>query len=224
MIPKPAPAALTVVWDPLVRAAHWLLVVSVSVAWLTRHASGKWHEWLGYTVLGIVCVRVLWGFFGSRHARFSDFVSGPRKTLYYARRLLQGREERHIGHNPLGAWMIVAFIFTITGVCVSGWLYTTDRFWGIEWVETLHRTASNALWVLVLLHVAGVVYTSLRHRENLVGAMLHGKKSVPVNSAANAERHYSDERGAEHHDAHRSTHGAPIAEEIIRDRANDQRS
>ena len=74
--------------------------------------------------------------------------------------------------------MIVALLVTATVVGVSGWLYTTDRFWGVEWVESVHRWFTNALWVLVGLHVAGVLYTSLRHRENLVAAMVHGRKVV----------------------------------------------
>jgi cytochrome b len=164
------------VWDPLVRVGHWLLALSVLIAWLTRHRPGPWHEWIGYAALVIVAIRLLWGWRGSQHARFAEFVRGPGTTLSYARALLRGREPRTVGHNPLGGWMILALLTTVTLVGASGWLYTTDRFWGIEWVETLHRWLSNALWALVGLHVAGVVYTSIRHRENLVAAMLHGHK------------------------------------------------
>jgi cytochrome b len=173
-------AARTVrVWDPLVRVGHWLLALSVLFAWLTRHRPGPWHEWLGYVALVIVAVRLVWGWRGSHHARFAQFVRGPRTTLAYTLALLGGHEPRTLGHNPLGAWMILALLVTVTLVGTSGWLYTTDRFWGVEWVEQLHRWLTNALWALVGLHVAGVLYTSLRHRENLVGAMLHGRKPAP---------------------------------------------
>jgi cytochrome b len=164
------------VWDPLVRVGHWLLALTVLFAWLTRHRAGPWHEWIGYASVVIVAVRLIWGWRGSRHARFAEFVRGPRATLTYARALLVGREPRTLGHNPLGGWMIVALLTTVTLVGASGWLYTTDRFWGVEWVETLHRWLANTLWALVGLHVAGVLYASLRHRENLVAAMLHGRK------------------------------------------------
>jgi cytochrome b len=166
------------VWDRLVRVGHWLLALAVLLAWLTRHSPGPWHEWIGYASLAIVAVRVVWGWRASGHARFTEFVRGPRETLAYARALVGGREPRTLGHNPLGGWMIVALLVTATIVSVSGWLYTTDRFWGVEWVESVHRWFTNALWVLVGLHVAGVLYASLRHRENLVGAMLHGRKAV----------------------------------------------
>jgi cytochrome b len=164
------------VWDPLVRVGHWLLVASVLAAWFTRHAPGRWHEWLGYASLTVVVVRVAWGFVGPDRARFADFVRSPRATVRYAIALTNAREPRHLGHNPLGGWMVVALLATVLLVGLSGWLYTTDRFWGVEWVEKLHSTLTDVLWVLVALHLGGVLLTSLRHRENLVASMLHGRK------------------------------------------------
>jgi len=166
------------VWDPLVRIGHWLLVISVLTAWLTRHSPGRWHEWLGYAALAVVAVRVIWGFSGPRRARFVDFVRSPRVTLRYAREVLARSEPRHAGHNPLGGWMILALLVAISFVGFTGWLYTTDRFWGVEWVENLHETSSDVLIAFVLLHVVGVVFSSLRHRENLVGSMVHGRKRI----------------------------------------------
>lgn len=164
------------VWDPWVRIAHWTLVASVALAWFTRVGGGVWHERIGYVPLAIIALRTLWGWCGSRYARFSHFVRGPRATLTYARETLSGRESRYIGHNPLGGWMIVALMVGVTVTAGSGWLYTTDRFWGISWVETLHRVSTNVLLTLVAAHVAGVLYASYRHRENLITAMIHGRK------------------------------------------------
>ena len=166
------------VWDLAVRIGHWLLASSILVAWLTRHAPGPWHERVGYASLAIVAARVTWGWCGSTHARFRDFVRSPSNTLSYTRTLLEGREQRYLGHNPLGGWMILALLTTTILVGASGWLYTTDRYWGVEWVERLHGTLTDVLLVLVAAHVAGVVYASLRHRENLVVAMFHGRKRV----------------------------------------------
>lgn len=172
-----APGRPTVkVWDPLVRIGHWLLACSVLSAWLTRHSAGPWHEWLGYAALVIVGVRLVWGWRGSRHARFAEFLISPRSTLAYAGAMLRRCEPRSLGHNPLGGWMIVALLINVTLVGASGWLYTTDRYWGVEWVETLHDQLANILFVLIGLHVAGVLYASLHHRENLIAAMLHGRK------------------------------------------------
>lgn len=174
--PRKPQRPMVKVWDPLVRAGHWLLVVSICGAWLTRHAPGSWHEYLGYAALVVVGVRLLWGCIGSGHARFSAFVRGPRSTWRYAQQTLQGEEPRHLGHNPLGGWMIVALLCAVTLVGFTGWLYTTDRFWGVEWVEELHQWLSNVLFSLVATHIAGVAYASYRHRENLVGSMMHGTK------------------------------------------------
>jgi cytochrome b len=166
------------IWDPLVRVCHWLLALSVLAAWATRHLPGAWHERLGYAALAIVAIRFVWGWCGPRHARFKDFTHGLRATSSYARALLERREPPTLGHNPLGGWMVIALLLLTTLVAASGWLYTTDRYWGVAWVETLHRALTNVLLLLVTLHVAGVAYASWRHRQNLIGAMLHGWKRV----------------------------------------------
>jgi cytochrome b len=97
-------------------------------------------------------------------------------TVAYSRDVLAGREARYIGHNPLGGWMVLALLGLVVLVGLTGWLYTTDRFWGVPWVEELHETLSDVLFAFVGLHILGVVFTSVRHRENLPGAMLHGRK------------------------------------------------
>jgi cytochrome b len=165
------------VWDRLVRLIHWTLIVAIVVAWLTRHGGGRWHEVAGYLAVTLVVVRIAWGWLGSRYARFSQFVRSPTATLRYAQAVAQHREPRYLGHNPLGAWMIVALIVTIIAVCFTGWLYTTDTYWGVEWVERWHDFLADALLVLVSLHVAGVIFSSTRHRENLVAAMFTGRKA-----------------------------------------------
>ena len=164
------------VWDLAVRVLHWSLVLTVAAAWLTRHSPGRWHEWLGYATLAIVAARVIWGFTGSRYARFADFVRPARETTAYARDVFAHRDARFLGHNPLGGWMVVALLAMVLLVGLTGWLYTTDRFWGVAWVEELHETLSDLLFLFVALHIVGVVFTSVRHRENLVGSMLHGRK------------------------------------------------
>lgn len=168
------------VWDPLVRAGHWILAASIAAAWLTRKGWGAWHEWVGYAALALVALRLVWGWTGPRYARFAQFVHGPVETLRYARRTLSAEEPRHIGHNPLGAWMILALLALTALTAISGWIYTTDRFWGDERIENLHDALATALLALVALHVAGVVIASLRHRENLIAAMVHGRKRPPA--------------------------------------------
>ena len=178
------PGAPTVrIWDPLVRIAHWALAGGVLVAWIGGEMKGETaaavHEWAGYAVLGAVALRFFWGWVGPRYARFTQFVCPPAHTLAYAKAVAARSEQRHLGHNPLGGWMIVALLVMAALAAGSGWLCTTDRYWGVEWVEDLHAGLANALFALVGLHLAGVLYASERHAENLVRAMLTGRKKAP---------------------------------------------
>jgi cytochrome b len=167
------------VWDLAVRTLHWALVASVALAWLTTTAAGHWHQPVGYVALALVFVRTFWGAAGSRYARFSQFVRGPRATWRYAGRVMQRREPRHLGHNPLGAYMALALMACIAALALTGWLYTTDRFWGDATVEAMHRMLAWLLVVLAALHLGGVMWMSRRHDENLVRAMIDGRKRRP---------------------------------------------
>ncbi len=167
------------IWDPLVRIGHWALVACVALAWISRTGGHTWHERFGYGALAIVLLRVLWGFIGPRNARFSEFVRSPKPTLRYALLVIAAREPRHVGHNPLGGWMVAALLIVISLTCFSGWLYSTDAYWGVKWVADAHEMLSDLLLGLVALHLAGVALASYRHRENLVAAMIHGRKRLP---------------------------------------------
>jgi cytochrome b len=169
---------MTRVWDLWVRIGHWLLVLSVAAAWLTRHGGDAVHEWLGYAALAIVAIRIVWGFIGSTHARFRDFVFSPKMVLGYTGDLVKQREHHYLGHNPLGGYMVMALIVTVALTGTSGWLYTTDRFWGVEWVGETHEFLSDLLLVLIALHVAGVIFASVREGQNLVASMIHGRKRM----------------------------------------------
>lgn len=163
------------VWDRFVRAFHWSLVGLIAGAWLTEDAKSV-HQNLGYLVLALVAARLVWGVIGSPHARFADFVRGPAQVAAYLRDLSRGQERRYLGHNPAGGAMIVALLATILVTCVSGWLMGTDMFWGSEAMENIHEIAATAILVLVAGHIAGVIWESIRHRENLVRAMMTGRK------------------------------------------------
>ena len=164
------------VWDRAVRVLHWTLVVSVSLSALGLVALFGVHQPAGYVALAAVLVRFAWGAFGSHYARFAQFVRGPRAALRYARDVAARREPRFIGHNPLGGWMVVALMLCVTGLALTGWLYTTDAFFGDETVERVHLSLAWTLLVLVVAHIAGVIFTSLRHRENLIASMFSGTK------------------------------------------------
>ncbi len=166
------------VWDPFQRLLHWLLVVTVVVSWLTRHNPGRLHEWIGYGALAVVVSRGAWGFIGPRFARFSEFALAPTELVRYIRATRDGAPPRYLGHNPPGSWMSVVLLLMVAAICVTGWMYTTDRFWGIAWVGNTHLWLTNALIPMVALHVLGVAWSSWKHRENLVAAMVHGRKRL----------------------------------------------
>ncbi len=171
------------VWDCLVRALHWTLVASVTLAWLSTiallSAIGFTHQAAGYVALAAVLLRIAWGFGPSQYARFAQFVRGPRATLSYARAVAAQREPRYLGHNPLGAWMVIALMACVIGLALTGWLYTTDRFFGDETLDAIHQVLAWTLLALIAAHLLGVIFTSLRHRENLVRAMFDGRKPAP---------------------------------------------
>lgn len=164
------------VWDPLVRIFHWSLVTSFAVAWLSRHGSEPLHDGAGYLAAGLVLVRVLWGALGTPYARFSQFVRGPRVVLRYLRAILGGREARHIGHNPAGGAMVLVLMAGMAATVLTGWMMTTDAWFGVAWVQAVHGLIAHGMLLLVALHVGGVVLACLRHRENLVAAMITGRK------------------------------------------------
>ena len=181
--PPGTPSGTITVWDRWVRLLHWILAVGVLAAWATSESADptaqQWHEWAGFAVLGAIGLRLGWGWVGSRYARFAQFVRGPAQTLHYARQMLHLSEPRHLGHNPLGASMIVALLCVGALAAGSGWLSITDRYWGEEWLAESHAFLANLLLSLAAIHVGGVLFASLRHRENLVRAMFNGRKRPP---------------------------------------------
>lgn len=174
--PESTPSQPVLVWDAPVRVFHWLLVLSFFGAYLTAE-SDRWravHVTLGYTAGGLVVFRLLWGLLGTRHARFVDFVRGPQAVRRYLASLLRGAPEHHAGHNPAGGLAIVALLGLTCLTVVLGWATYSEL--GGEWLEEGHELAGNLMLLLVGVHMAAVVVASWLHRENLVHAMLTGRK------------------------------------------------
>ena len=193
------------VWDLPVRVFHWALLVAVIGSYVTHAAGVQWfryHVWCGYVVLVLVCFRILWGVVGTRHARFRNFVRGPVTTLRYALDLLRGRAAPYTGHNPLGAWMVLLLLAALLAQAALG-LFGNDEIFNFGplygyvshdlslALTTVHR---NLFWVIVgavVLHVAAVAYHRVVKREDLVRAMLTGRKPatvVPEGEAIGASR------------------------------------
>ncbi len=164
------------VWDRVVRGFHWALVLSFALAWFSSHSYEDIHHWAGYAAAALVMMRLLWGVLGTPYARFSQFVRDPATVLRYLSAMLSGREARYIGHNPAGGAMVIVLIAAMGSTALTGWLMTTDSYFGNPWVETAHSLAAHGLLLLVFFHISGVALASFRHRENLVRAMVTGQK------------------------------------------------
>lgn len=167
------------VWDLPVRCLHWMLVAGVAAAWITSSQTGSAHEYIGYGVAAVVVLRTMLGFAGGRYARFAQFVRAPKHTLGYLADVARSRAPRYLGHNPLGGWMVLALLAILAMVALSGWIATTDQFWGYAWPVRLHVALAWTLVLLIALHVGGVILTSWQHSENLVAAMITGAKDSP---------------------------------------------
>lgn len=171
----PADARI-LVWDMPVRVFHWLLAASFFGAWLTAEGD-QWrflHVTLGYTVLGLIGFRLIWGVLGTRYARFASFVRGPTVVARYLGSLLRGQPEHYTGHNPAGAIAILALLLLGLAVGASGW--ATYTLANGEAYEDLHEVFATVMLVIVGLHILGAIIGSWVHRENLIGAMITGRK------------------------------------------------
>jgi len=199
------------VWDILIRIFHWSLVASFIVAYLTRTEKNEIHNYAGYMVLGLIIFRVVWGVWGSRHARFSNFVTSFSTVLRYVKSLFSKKPKRYVGHNPLGGWMVIAMLITLFMVSYSGiklhglqsvdepvtfqlpsinpissayakddieqYLIREPDEVGEDYWKELHILYTHLMLVLIALHLAGVLVSSVLYKENSVKAMWTGKKS-----------------------------------------------
>lgn len=189
-----AAAPRTRVWDVFVRAFHWSLVAAMAVAGVTGFLLDSpwiaWHVWGGAAAAALISARLIWGFTGPTHARFADFVTGPRAALTHLREALRGEAgHRHRGHNPLGALMVlglmaVVALIALTGAVVLGGVFKTGPLAFAasydlgQSVKEAHALLANLMLAMIALHVGGVIYESRRSRENLALAMIDGEKEV----------------------------------------------
>jgi cytochrome b len=180
-----------VVWDPMVRVGHWSLAAFFLLAYALGGDRLNLHSHAGYTVALLVVFRVLWGFVGPQSARFADFVVGPARVGRYLSALASARSPKDLrlrrGHDPAGGMMIVALLTMLAVTTCSGLvLFAMEgrgplpRGWVESWpgavVESVHHTAADLSLLLVVAHVSGVLVMSVLLRQNLVAAMLHGRR------------------------------------------------
>ena len=196
------------VWDILVRVFHWSLLATFIIAYVTAEDENIIHIYSGYAVLGLISFRVVWGFVGTRYARFSEFVYSPEAVKQYVSGMIDEHPKRYLGHNPAGGWMIVALMFSLFVVTISGLkLYAVEEGLGPlagsateisiissayadsddehendeddeeeDFWEDIHEASTDFTLFLIALHIAGVLVSSKLHNENLVRAMITGRK------------------------------------------------
>jgi cytochrome b len=176
------------VWDTPTRVFHWLQVLSFSVAYLTAFSerTRNYHVALGYILLGLLVFRLLWGFIGTRYARFRSFLFNPKEIFSYLLTLFKGKPAYFPGHNPAGSvsvWLLLALgLF----VCITGVLALQDN--ASDLVVDLHGLATNVMLGVIALHLVGVLASSIQHRENLVRSMLTGFKPVSGQKSAESDQ------------------------------------
>ena len=180
------------VWDPLVRVFHWLIVACVGVAYVLEDKFIYLHLLAGSTILGLLTFRLIWGVIGTQYARFSDFLPTPADVREHLRALVRLRSSTHAGHTPVGGVMIFLLLICLMLLAASGVaLYGLEGGGGLPaavvdvmppawdtWVRDAHDVIADLLIFLVLIHVGGVALESLLQRQNLVIAMITGRKHV----------------------------------------------
>ena len=190
------------VWDGAIRFFHWSLVLLFVLAYLTGEDESLLHIYAGYGILGLILFRLIWGIIGSHYARFSQFVVGSRHLAAYVRSLLHGRPKHYTGHNPLGGWMVLALLISLSFTTWTGLeLYGAQGKGPMaesthlvlptaqadsdahknsrsEWWEEVHEFFANLTVLLIVIHIGGVVLSSRLHNENLVRAMVTGYKQI----------------------------------------------
>jgi cytochrome b len=205
------------VWDLPLRLFHWLLLLCITGLYLTGHADADWLQWLtgrfdvtwmewhfrfGYTVIGLLLFRILWGFVGPKHARFAQFLPSPATLIAYVKTIAQRDSKPSIGHNPVGALMVLVLL-VVVGVQAGSGLFTSDD---IVWAGpffpavsaafstaagSLHHSNFKLLQWLIVAHVAAIVFYAVWKRQRLVPPMVHGLKSadlVPADEAIKSSR------------------------------------
>jgi cytochrome b len=188
------------VWDLPLRLFHWSLVLCMVASWITAELGFDYiqiHMYLGYTTLSLILFRIIWGFIGPRHARFTSFLTGPTGVWRYARGLAAGTMIQTVGHNPLGGLMVIVMLVLVAFQGATGLFASDDIVWTgpyngavseatADKLTSLHHLNFNIILAAVALHLMAIAFYFLVKKQNLVGAMVHGQKSADFVPATEA--------------------------------------
>lgn len=170
------------IWDLFVRIFHWSVVLIFMLDFWLIEDDGSWslHRILGYTLAGLVVMRIIWGFIGPHTARFASFFPTPQRVKNHLNDLKQRTVDPREGHNPMGGAMVILLLTMLIVITFSGWMQTWDMFWGEEWLEEVHEISANITMFLVTLHVAAVIIMTKVTGIPLLRTMLTGKRTGPL--------------------------------------------
>lgn len=168
------------VWDPAVRILHWSLVLGFAANATLVSDDSPLHLWIGYGATCLVLFRILWGFIGTRYARFSSFRPSLTAATGQLSGMVSGNRRIHRGHTPLGAWMIYNLLGSLLMIGLTGYLLTTALLGSVGWVEDLHEICVGWAELSAVLHILAVIFESRRTKVNLPRAMVTGRKEIPT--------------------------------------------
>lgn len=168
------------VWDIWVRFTHWAVALGVLLNLAITEEGSDIHQYVGYAVVALVVSRLIWGFIGSRYARFASFFPTPKRVKTHISHVLNRQlDPQEVGHNPLAALMMFALWGVILGLGVTGYLMGTDAFWGEDWPKEIHEVFANSLYLLIPVHVVSAIIMGRLQKQNLIKSMITGKKNLP---------------------------------------------
>ena len=182
------------IWDPVTRLWHWVLVLAVSVGWsfgkFMSFSTIQWHFYIGYLILGLMGFRLIWGFLGPQPVRFRALLPRPSTIIEYLKGIGRRQPSGVAGHNPIGALSVVAMLIVITAQAMSGLFIESDDFFEygplagyvpqavVNRLTWWHHTLADVVLILVVLHVAAILFYLIWKRENLIKPMIDGWKTV----------------------------------------------
>lgn len=170
-------------WDIPTRITHWALALCVILNLFVVDEGEDPHHWIGYTAVGLVGFRFLWGFFGKRPSRLKSLPIHPRTVWAYVRGGMKEGDAFAQKHNPLASYVYLTLWLLVIGLGISGWMMGLDAFWGEEWLEEVHGYLSTGVQVMVVAHLLGIAFDSIRYRRHTWLAMITGRRDQKFRSS-----------------------------------------
>ncbi|MFT6985172.1 MAG: cytochrome b [Psychromonas sp.] len=163
-------------WDLVVRFTHWSVAILFFSNYLLTEEGSNVHQWVGYALMGLILIRLLWGGVVHSPARLSHFMPSFSAAIDHLKELRKTKQDNHPGHNPAGALMVWFLWGSLLLIGLSGWAMETDALWGEDWVKEVHEFAVNMTFIAVIYHVAAVIIMSKITGNRYLQGMIKGRR------------------------------------------------